>query len=656
MSRAESGWRRYGSLLCLLMILTIAVYIPGLDGDFEFDDGPNILDNAALRISSLSWDELVNATLSGSSGPLGRPISMASFALNYYFSGYSPYFFKLTNVFIHLAAGAAVFFLAWQVASVVSMADHKIEDSRKRIGLLAATVAGAWLLHPLNLTSVLYVVQRMTSLSALFTFIAVGTYVLGRRRINADKFQNGWCLILAALIPITGLGMLSKENAVLAPLLMLCTESILFHFSCPNRKSRVVLMIMFASMIMVPLIVLGISFERVSSYITTPYVGREFTIVERLLTQPRVLFFYLEMLFSPRAGAMGLYHDDFPVSHGVTQPISTSLALVLLTFLIVLGIYAVRRAPVLAFGIFWFFASHVLESSVIALEMVHEHRNYLAIMGPLFTCFYYLFQLRRPVFSDRLKTGISVTIIAVLGTVTLIRSMQWSDLVDHAAVEVHNHPNSVTANYQMGRLYFKLYGNNPRPDFRRLSEQFFQRSAELSEQSVFPLIGLIQLASREGELPDQAMIDKVKIRLARIDWNPNMDAIVSMVVCQVKHFCKLPHESVISILQTVIDNPKAGPKSLGTANSLMGNYLALEMDDLPGAQQYLVAAVNAEKNRLEYRLDLLGLMVVTHNFDGAREQLSIARKMDKLNMNKSRLDAESQMIDRMALDQRKALP
>lgn len=656
MIRTESVWNRYGSLLCLFMLLTIAVYIPGLDGDFEFDDGPNILDNAALRISSLSWNDLVNATFSGMSGPLGRPVSMVSFGFNYYLAGYSPYFFKLTNVLIHVAAGAGVFFLAWQVATVADPTDNKPGDNGTRYGLLAAMVAGAWMLHPLNLTSVLYVVQRMSSLSALFTFFAVGTYILGRRRIDALRLGNGWCLIGVALVPLTGLGMLSKENAVLAPLLMFCVEVVFFRFACASRKSRTVLIIMYGSMFALPLIALMVNYDRASAYIASGYLSRDFTIVERLLTQPRVLLFYLEMLVVPRAGSMGLYHDDFSVSHGFTEPISTSFALGFLAFLIVAGIYSIRRVPVLAFGIFWFLASHVLESSVIALEMVHEHRNYVASMGPLFACFYYIFHFRGPFFSDRMKLGVSAVVITLLGTVTVVRSMQWSNLVDHAAIEVHNHPESVAANYQMGRLYFKLYYNNPSAEFRRLSEQYFRRSAELSEHSVFPLVGLIQLTSKAGEQPDPALMELMNIRLARIDWNPNMDAVSSLVACQVKHFCKLPHESVTSILRTVIDNPKAGPKSLGTANSLMGNYLALEMDDLVGARHYLMAAVDAEIYRLEYRLDLLGLLAVTGKFDEARQQLSIARKLDKLNMNESRLDAEARMIDRMAVERQKTRP
>ena len=74
-------------------LITLLIYLPGLNGDFEFDDGPNILDNAAIKIETMSFDSILAAALSGKSGPFGRSISMLSFAGNYYFTQLEPFFF-----------------------------------------------------------------------------------------------------------------------------------------------------------------------------------------------------------------------------------------------------------------------------------------------------------------------------------------------------------------------------------------------------------------------------------------------------------------------------------------------------------------------------------------------------------------------------------
>ncbi len=645
MNRFNLRWNRLSLLLCLFMLSTAIVYVPGLEGDFEFDDGVNILDNGLLRVSDSSLDNWLNAARSGTSGILGRPLSMVSFAFNYYLSGYSAYAFKLTNVIIHLISGVGVFFLAWQTTRAIAPATREEQSDG---GVIAAMAAGAWLLHPLNLTSVLYVVQRMAALSALFVFFAVGTYILGRRLMLSGSHRNGWMLIGLALLPLTGLGLLSKESAVLAPLLMLVVEVTLFRFRSDQGRINRALIVLFAGIFVLPSILLIAKYERVFSYIASGYLSRDFTMMDRLLTQPRVVLFYLQLIFVPRASDMGLYHDDFQISRALFEPSSTFVAMAVLTGLISAGIYTLQRAPVLALGIFWFLGGHLLESTFIPLEMMHEHRNYLPIFGPLYAFFYYLFRQRIFFTSNRFKFVLSIAVIVALGSVTFVRSLQWSNLVDHAAIEAHNHPNSVTANYQMGRLYLRLYLNDPNVQYRYESEKFFRRSAELSNYSVFPLVGLVQLLSKAGEQPAPLLLETMKARLAKVDWSPNLDAIGSLVNCQIQYYCQLPHESVLALLQASISNPKAGPKSLGSANSLMGNYLAIKLQDLTGARRYLVAAVEAEKDRLSYRLDLVGLLVALGEFDEARRQLTVARQIDKFNASKSRLDAEEQMIAKMA--------
>ena len=112
---ATSRW-----LLPLIVVLvTVLIYLPGLYGDFVFDDSVNILDNSALKVTTLTRENILTAALSGKSGPLGRSISMLSFAGNYYFTEFEPFFFKLTNVFIHIFAGLGVYMFVRQLTLVL---------------------------------------------------------------------------------------------------------------------------------------------------------------------------------------------------------------------------------------------------------------------------------------------------------------------------------------------------------------------------------------------------------------------------------------------------------------------------------------------------------------------------------------------------------
>ncbi|MEJ2645047.1 MAG: hypothetical protein P8180_08970 [Gammaproteobacteria bacterium] len=180
--RAALG--RYGTLAVLALIIaaTAIIYWPGVHGGFALDDFPNIVDNGALHIKSLTLETLLNAAFSSHAGLLHRPLSMLSFAVNEYFWGSSPYSMKVTNIIIHLCNGALVY-------AVIALL---LEAYRSRFrpdltaGLIRWTtlaITASWLLAPINLTGVLYVVQRMTSLSGTFTLAGVALYVWGRLRM-----------------------------------------------------------------------------------------------------------------------------------------------------------------------------------------------------------------------------------------------------------------------------------------------------------------------------------------------------------------------------------------------------------------------------------------------------------------------------------------
>jgi protein O-mannosyl-transferase len=628
----------------VLVFFTLLIYAPGLSGDFEFDDSVNILENSAIKIETLSRDGILAAALSGKSGPLGRSISMLSFAGNYYLTEFEPFFFKLTNVLIHIFAGLGVYAFIRQLALAL---DKAVDVSKfRRASAVALTTASIWLVHPLNVTSVLYVVQRMTSLSALFTFWALAIYVLGRRKSLAGERTRGLLLIVAGLGPVSVLAALSKENGVLAPYLMLTIELIVFRFVSSHNGTRYFLYLVFSALVLFPIMIVGFNFERFTSYVASGYLQREFSLVDRLVTQPRVLLFYLKLLLFPKTSLMGIYHDDFPVSSSVTESFSTVFSIGAITVIGAIGVFTIRRAPALALGVFWFFIGHSLESTFLPLEMVHEHRNYLPIVGPIFAAAYYFWHADSDSIASRVRWCTVVAALAVLSVVTHGRSVEWSNLVDHAAVEVHNHPNSERANYSMGRVYAMLYNNEKQMDFAKLSDQYFARAAELSRSSVYPITARLQLAYKARVEPPPGLVDAAKQRLQYgRSWDANVVALNNLVNCQMTQYCRLADADVIGLLLAALANPDASRKTRGTANSLLGGYYAVKLDNLELGIPHIKAAVEAEPDRIEYRFDLVRLYGVTDNLAAAQAELATIRKLDTWGLQKERLIAETALLE-----------
>ena len=199
------------SVLFLFIVLLIAIYQSSLAGSFIFDDFPNIFYNENLQQASFdSLQSLYRAIWSSTAGPLKRPVSMFSFALDHALHGMNPFYFRLTNLLIHALAGIGVFFFARNLLQAPLL---KPGISRRAAFWLALIMATAWLVHPLQLTSVAYIVQRMTSLAGLFMFWGLAAYTHGR--LHQLQGQAGLSWVFSAYLLFLPLAALSKENGVL---------------------------------------------------------------------------------------------------------------------------------------------------------------------------------------------------------------------------------------------------------------------------------------------------------------------------------------------------------------------------------------------------------------------------------------------------------
>ena len=543
------------TLLFCILAITVACYLPGLTGHFIFDDGVNIRINPFLKIDSLDFSTLWQASSSGGSSPLSRPLSMASFAVNYYVAGMDAYYFKLVNLGIHLLNGVLVFALARLLLGLHLRIRGAADDNAA--SWVAIAVAALWLLHPFNLTGVLYVVQRMTSLAALFTLAGLALYLHGRKSL-LDGNRSGFFAIGAAIFVFTPLAALCKENGVLLPLLILVTEATLLRWSAPDHESRRILAAIVGLSVAVPLLFGLFYVLKNPDLILGGYAWRDFSLTERLMTEARVLWFYLNMIVLPGMGEMGLHHDDILISRSLFSPWTTLPAIAGL-LLLAAGAFALRnRQPLLTFGIVFFFAGHAMESTIIPLELAFEHRNYLPMFGILLPLAYYALDSRLHVSSVRVRRIAFLLLIILFAGLTASRAQQWGDTLQMRTLEVERHPRSVRAHTDLAALYNYLppTSNEDAIDLYNKALLHYRQAADNAPSNIAGLIGMLAVNAQRRLPVDETLLVALEQRLATVPIGPpNKNSLIGAARCMGSGECAVSAEVVERLYRAALSNP-----------------------------------------------------------------------------------------------------
>lgn len=419
-------------LLTLILSFTFLAFFPGLSSPFVFDDIPNLI-GIGSHENLGTWRDFALYLLEGKSGILGRPISLASFYLNdQTWQGMSPEDFKYTNVMLHLLNGVLLFWLSQRLLAYLPTQLSWIQS-------LPFLVAAAWLLHPMHTNTVLYAVQRMTELSALFTLIGILCYLHGRE-IFSNRPKMGLFLLFGGVGICGLLGLLSKENGILLSVYILALEYTLLKNTKPpanQSPSRIIILIGW-----LPLILLCIMLIKWGWFDKT---GRAFNTVERLLTESRIIWEYISNIFLPSYRGSSLFHEDFIISKNILNPLNTLPAVLGILTAFGFAVYYRKKYPVIAFGILWFLGGHLLESTTIALELYFEHRNYLPMFGLLFAAIYYLIvyiSKERKTIKAYLAISFVILSISLLGLITHKIAKQWSDPATLLLGWLEQHPSS----------------------------------------------------------------------------------------------------------------------------------------------------------------------------------------------------------------------
>lgn len=614
--------------LFLIAAVAVAVLLPGVNGPFLFDDYVNIAQNPAFQVDDWTWEAIRHAALTNTSGPFGRPVSTLSFAMNAAVFGLTPFSLKLTNLLLH---GVTAVLITLLVLRLCESAPSNLSLNQRR---LAALLAGfAWAVHPIAVTSTLYIVQRMNLLSALFTVAALLACLQARRHFFLSR-ARGWVWIgIAALLWLVGL--LSKENALLLPVYVVLVEWLIFDFRddaghrMPRWRRAVI--VAAAAAVFLASLLFFLTWDRWAA----GYMVRSFTLVERLLTELRVLWQYVAAVMFPSHGRLGLFLDDIPVSTGLFAPLSTFIALLCGVFTVTLAVLVRRRMPLVAFGLLFFLAGHLLESTVFALEIAFEHRNYLPSAGLLIA-----FAAGMQHLATRLRVPIlewlPVAAFGVfLAAFTVIRSLHWADAFMLAQLESFHHPASARAQAELGNEYMimahraRANGDTSWTDFYyEESVIHLKDAAALDQDSRNALITwFLNAHLLDKPFPDD-MYEEILQRLRTGTPTADTPGHLNNLFQCLEIGCADMSAQIEEILHAALDNPRVQGRQRSEVMVVAAKFFRDVRKDPEWALYWLASAAQNSPGIPRFRIFLARQLAAMGRKKEALEELDIAAAAD----------------------------
>jgi tetratricopeptide (TPR) repeat protein len=459
----------------------IAIYSNTFYASWHLDDRPNIVDNTYLHLESLEPQKIVNTLYTNPHNPEKlrkrpyRPVACLTFALNWYFGRDNVFGYHVVNLTIHLLTAYWLFLSVKMLFRTPRLKDECSGDPVR----IASLTSVLWAVHPIHTQAVTYIVQRMALLAAFFYILGLYAYI--RARLSQGRAKP--MLWLAACTGFYFLGVFSKPNAAMLPLAIVLLEVVFFQDLADKRIRKAVFL--FGSVVAILVLAIGsILFLKGDLLsILHHYDSRTFSLSERLMTQPRIILLYLSQMVFPLPARFSIAHD-IVVSSSLIHPWTTLPSMAFILSLIGFSVLQAVKRPILSFAILFFFLNHIIESSVIGLELIFEHRNYLPSLFLFLPIAWGLDQLlsRYRKESKAVYTSIVFCIAAVvffLSASTYIRNQVWKDDITLWMDAVEKAPNNARAS---NILAIKLaWGDHSRhPKRYDLALELFEKSLKMN--------------------------------------------------------------------------------------------------------------------------------------------------------------------------------
>ena len=470
------------TLAALVLVFMICLaYMNTFQASWHLDDHPNIVKNSGLHITNLKIESLIRTFYTSPTRPgwigkkLYRPIPCLSFAVNWYLGKDNVFGFHLVNLIVHILTAFFLFLTVFFLLKSPNIGD-KVRGNEVSIAFLTSAL---WAMNPIQTQAVTYIVQRMASMAAMFYILSILFYI--SCRLSENSIKRIFLLLGCVLSYLFALG--SKENTIVLPVALVLIEILFFQNLSVPRTRKVWLRGSIAGGVLLVLMGALIILSGNLLSILNGYQSRPFTLSERLLTEPRVVVFYLSQIFYAIPNRLSIEHD-VQMSTSLFQPWSTLPAILAIFLMIALGILLIRKQPMVSLAILFFFFNHAIESSIIPLELIFEHRNYLPSMflflpvayGIVWMIAYY--KQKNSVLS-RVLVIFSALLLVCFGSSTHIRNMAWATEKSLWEDAVKKAPNSNRPLHNLAWGYYVKIGRYDK------ALELYERSLDLRRNNNF---------------------------------------------------------------------------------------------------------------------------------------------------------------------------
>jgi len=559
---------------------------------------PLVYDSHSKLVLGSSYTSLQNIPLSQ------RPLAWFSFYLDTLREVPN---FRLTNSLILAALTSLVFLLFF-----ILLRSFKKENSL----FISVFLALLFLLHPLQVSVVTYVIQRMALLSCMFYLAALDIYLL----IRLGKLKaRGYILTLVFFV----MALFTKENAAILPVVFLLVEFFIFPddmFLKRNRKTiYCFLLVYFVAFILLCFANLPVN----ANFIWTEYKKSGIGIYEVLLTESRVLFFYLSLIFFPLPSRLTLLHVPV-ISSSFFQPLITLFSVPGVIGIIICCIVLRRKRPLFAFGVAFFMLNLLIESVVLPRHLIFEHRVILPMIGVLVAVSDLFSEaskgMRCCVLKDKKFLSVAVTALFVLlflcwstscrNSVWKTRVTMWNDVVQKLPPESEHidRYNFALAHYNLGSVYERA-GKNEQ------AMKQYKKAISVKPDYEEPRYNMGNVLVKSGDIAGAVEMYKAAIAI-----NPN----------SAQAHCNLGSAlGEIGDMQGAVQQYKRAlniKSNYPEALYNMGNVF-VKMGNIKEAMLYYNRALSLKPDSAEAHCNLANALVMSGNISGAIKHYKTALKI-----------------------------
>ncbi|MBS0226295.1 MAG: hypothetical protein JSS25_08155 [Proteobacteria bacterium] len=583
--------RRFLLVNLLVGVLSALPFLPGLPGEFTFDDIPNIVNNESIQLTRLDASSLMQVIATPQVSGAMRGLPTLTFALDYWRGhGADPGTFKTTNIFIHVITTCV---LAWFFLRLLLLTRVKREHAQ----WIAPALALAWAIHPLQVSSVLYPVQRLQTMGTLFLVLALIAYLRAREmQIRGLSGRKG--ILVAVLLWALALG--CKEDSILLPVYTLALEFTVLRFKARDP--------VFARRLRLGyLTALGIGLAGFFLVVVpmfwnwAPYPGRGFSTPERLLTEARVLCMYLWQIAVPMPSHMPFYYDWLEPSRGFLHPWTTLASIVLLLSLLFSALRLRASQPLYTLGVLLFFSAHFISSNVIGLELAFEHRNHFALIGAILAIGSLLANACRGLHvREHTQLALCAALLVGLFTATGIRAHEWSSLISMARVTTQSAPTSARGWIQLCTSQFRQ-GGGPKTGNTHLNDAISscEQGARLAPYALNNVALLIVLKTLRGDVSTQDW-QLLRQRLATVNMTWDNQRAPSILTYHWLQGVKLDKRELLETLDIFRGRSKLNPGDYAS----LGYFIMSDLNEPDRSFPYFAKSIESTPTDAPFPQDI----------------------------------------------------